>query len=182
MFVIRNIKHAHMSSSSHPTHRSMDQQAPRAAVAAAERARGATRTGRRARGPPRDRRAHGNTSTFGSSRRSQRASYKERFVWDFPPCGSAMDSHRAAELRAKRERLEQLRRAKAEAEGAHEARFGHLVRSGDMGGGAAARGKLPAELDELFAEALRQRIATEGSIDTMRQHIATGVVLSWFLC
>eukprot|EP01043_Picozoa_sp_COSAG02_P024686 COSAG02_NODE_1358_length_13076_cov_6.377745_8_plen_110_part_00 len=92
-----------------------------------------------------------------------------------------MDSHRAAELRAKRERLEQLRRAKADAEAAHEARFGQLARSGGMASGAAAAGKLPGELEELFAEALRQRVATEGSIDTMRRHIATGAVSAWFL-
>ena len=81
-----------------------------------------------------------------------------------------MDSHRAAELRAKRERLEQLRRAKAEAEAAHEARFGRLA----PGGEAVAPEQMPAELEALFNEALRQRIATEGSIDTMRRHIATG--------
>ena len=81
-----------------------------------------------------------------------------------------MDSHRAAELRAKRERLEQLRRAKAEAEAAHEARFGRLA----QGGEAMAPGQIPAELEALFNEALRQRITTEGSIDTMRRHIAAG--------
>jgi hypothetical protein len=86
-----------------------------------------------------------------------------------------MDSHRAAELRAKRERLEQLRRAKAEAEAAHEAKFGRLTwSSGAVSDGTAAAGELPLELEELFAEALRQRVATEGSIDTMRRHIATG--------
>jgi hypothetical protein len=83
-----------------------------------------------------------------------------------------MDSRqqRAAELRAKRERLEELRRAKAEAEAAHEARFGRVSQASEPG----RDGQLPMELEELFGEALRRRVATQGSIDTMRRHIATG--------
>jgi hypothetical protein len=82
-----------------------------------------------------------------------------------------MDPHRAAELRAKRERLERLRRAKADAEAAHEAQFGR-----PQGSTAVPAGQLPAELEALFATALRHRVATEGSIDTMRRHIETGAV------
>ena len=82
-----------------------------------------------------------------------------------------MDPHRAAELRAKRESLERLRRAKADVAAAHGAQFGR-----PQGSTAVPAGQLPAELEALFATALRQRITTEGSINTMRAHIETGAV------
>lgn len=90
-----------------------------------------------------------------------------------------MNSRRAAELRAKREKLEELRRKKAEAEAAHEARFGPVSQAADQADGRSV-GQSDVgigELEELFAEALRRRVTTESSIDTMRHHIATGAVL-----
>ena len=87
-----------------------------------------------------------------------------------------MDPHRVSELREKRARLKELRRRQAEAVQQHEARFGA---SGDDASPTVATspgapvGKL-GELEELFAEALRQQVTTVGSIDSMRRHIKTG--------
>ena len=80
-----------------------------------------------------------------------------------------------ADLRAKRERLEQLRRAQASSGGARgggDARAparGAMMRPPD-----AEKLVLPAELESLFEEALRRGVAKPGNVDTMRRNVESG--------
>ena len=93
-------------------------------------------------------------------------------------CSSLMEGgggRSLADLRAKRERLEQLRRAQASSGGASgggDARAparGAMMRPPD-----AEKLVLPAELESLFEEALRRGVAKPGNVDTMRRNVESG--------